>query len=84
LSNIPLTGLGANLFKECQTLRQIVLPNTITSIGDNCFENCSNLTSIEVNSNPSIGAKSFSTYRNTTVTVNGAGFDITLMNKMPC
>jgi hypothetical protein len=84
LSNIPLTGLGNGLFQGCEGLKKIILPNTITNIGSCCFRNCSNLTSIEVNSNPNIGAECFSTYHITNVTVNNAEFVATLINAMPC
>jgi hypothetical protein len=53
-----LINLSDNLFKNCITLNDIILPNTISTIGTSTFENClsideltfpENLTSIGVN-----------------------------------
>ena len=38
--------LGQNVFYECKNLKEIVIPEGITSIGKNCFINCTNLEKI--------------------------------------
>ena len=50
------SGYGAN----CQNVRTVSLPSTLTSIPDSCFENCSSLESIVIPSNvTSIATEAF-------------------------
>ena len=43
-------GIAGYAFEDCTRLTSIVIPNTVTSIGDGAFYNCSGLTSIVVES----------------------------------
>ena len=54
------TGVTSISFKWCKNLFEVVLPNTIDTIGNSAFEGCSSLTSIEIpNSVTSIGDRTF-------------------------
>ncbi len=54
-------------FYGCDNVKTIVIPNSVTSIGDFAFSDCSNLTSIEIpNSVTSIGSSAFSGCSNLT------------------
>ena len=46
----PVTVIAPNTFENNTELTSVVIPSSITSIGDAAFKNCSNLTSITVNS----------------------------------
>ena len=39
---------GCRIFQHCDHLTSVVLPSTLTCIGDSVFENCSRLTKIEI------------------------------------
>ncbi len=43
-------GIAGSAFEDCDGLTSIVIPNSVTSIGDGVFESCSGLTSIVVES----------------------------------
>ena len=43
-------GIAGYAFEDCTRLTSIVIPNSVTSIGDGAFYNCSGLTSIVVES----------------------------------
>jgi hypothetical protein len=43
-----LKKIGANAFKDCQTLRNFILPTSVTEIGDSAFENCYALRNIDL------------------------------------
>ena len=64
INDQPITGLAANLFKNQTEITQILLPNTLTAIGNNAFSGASNLVSVTF-TNPSssqlttIGAGAF-------------------------
>jgi hypothetical protein len=62
----PVYSLADGLFQSNLDLKEIILPNTITSIGARCFESSSNLTSITIQSNPIVGTSAFSTGNNNT------------------
>ena len=47
----PVTKIGLNSFRECTTLKQITIPDTVTIIGASAFNGCSGLTSITVDAN---------------------------------
>lgn len=51
--------LAGCIFKSCNRLKNIVLPNSVKRIGDRAFEGCSNLTSLEFNSLDQIGMYAF-------------------------
>lgn len=54
-----VTSIG-KLFNECMNLKQIILPESITSIDDNAFESCESLQSITIpESVTSIGYQAF-------------------------
>ena len=53
--------LYTSCFQQCSSLFSIVLPNTLTSIGDYAFDHCSGLTSVTIpNGVTSIGNSAFS------------------------
>lgn len=43
-----VTSLDKNAFNGCKDLLSVVLPATLTAIGDYCFEDCSSLTSVSI------------------------------------
>lgn len=47
LSNTSITSIPMNVFKDCTNLTDVMLPNTITSIGESAFSG-SGLTSIDL------------------------------------
>lgn len=54
------TWLQRNAFAECTILEEIVLPTTITTVGDRTFYNCSSLKQIDIsNEVESIGSYAF-------------------------
>ncbi len=46
--NYPVTAIEKNVFNGCTGLTSILLPGTLSVIGDHCFESCSSLTSIRI------------------------------------
>ena len=52
--------IGENVFKDNKTITCIIIPNSVTSIGNGAFNNCLGLTSITIpNSITSIGEQAF-------------------------
>lgn len=39
------------MFSGCTNLKEVILPESLVSIGTNCFENCTSLTSITIPKN---------------------------------
>ena len=67
-----MSGYGTSVFSGCSELNipDLVIPNTVTSIGDYAFNGCSNITSITVpNSVTSIGNGAFRGTNPTKVTL---------------
>ncbi|MDE7381333.1 MAG: leucine-rich repeat domain-containing protein [Muribaculaceae bacterium] len=55
-----LTGIKEEAFINDETLQVIILPKTITSIGDRAFKNCKNLKSVRIDSKElEIGEETF-------------------------
>ncbi len=55
------TGYSNNLYINDMEVKDLVIPNSVTSIGDHAFEGCSDLTSVTIpNSVKSIGEGAFS------------------------
>ena len=45
---IKITGIGEDLFQECDSLKSITIPDGVKTIGANAFNGCSSLTSITI------------------------------------
>ena len=43
-----ITKIGENIFKDCDKLETIVIPNTVTEIGNSAFEGCKSLKNINI------------------------------------
>ena len=43
-----MTSLNAELFTECQSLSEVILPESLQTIGDYTFSNCTSLQSIQI------------------------------------
>lgn len=48
IQDLPVTEIDDNTFDNCETLKEITLPDSITRIGREAFENCTNLTAIKL------------------------------------
>ena len=44
----PVTAFADNAFKDCDGLKSITIPSSVTSLGEWCFSGCSSLTSITI------------------------------------
>ena len=47
-TELPVTNIGNNAFKNCSSLTSVTIPNSVISIGDYAFANCSSLTAITI------------------------------------
>lgn len=56
---LPVVGIDANAFASCDMLTSIILPETVTSIGDYAFDSCEKLTKIEMPGVKTIGHWAF-------------------------
>lgn len=61
LENTQVFQISEAMFCECSSLYEILLPNTITSIGNEAFEACEKLTSVDLSKTKTatIGVKGF-------------------------
>ena len=48
ISNTNICSIVDKCFKDYETLQSIVLPYSITKLGNNCFTGCKNLTSVDL------------------------------------
>ena len=48
-SNSGLTTIGANAFKDCLKLDNLIIPNTVTSCNTSAFANCASLKNVTIN-----------------------------------
>ena len=61
IEGYSVTSIASYAFKECHSLKKIVIPNSVTDIGIYAFSNCSSLENIEIpNSVTYIGGAAFS------------------------
>ena len=80
LENTQVSQISEAMFCECSSLYEILLPNTITSIGNEAFEACEKLTSVDLSKTKTttIGTSAFASCGNlgtiifpTTLTIIG-------------
>jgi len=69
INNLPVTGIGDRVFYE-MNITNIILPGTLTSIGNSSFTNCTGLTGITIPAGVrSIGKYAFSGYNPSSITI---------------
>ncbi len=44
----PVTAIGDNAFRECDTLTSVTIPDSVTVIKEHAFDDCSNLTDVAI------------------------------------
>lgn len=59
LRNTTLTAIGAHAFAGNSRLVSVVLPDTVTEIGEGAFENCENLSSVDAKNVVHFGENAF-------------------------
>lgn len=60
LGGLPVTSIGDNVFGGLESLRSVIIPDSVTSIGANAFYRCMGLTSVVIpNSVAGIGYNAF-------------------------
>lgn len=60
IGGTTVKGIEAGAFKEKTDIKEVVLPKTLTTIGEEAFSGCTKLTSINLSSVTEIGKSSFS------------------------
>ncbi|MBQ6527358.1 MAG: leucine-rich repeat protein, partial [Clostridia bacterium] len=60
IGGVTVTSIGANAFKNNQTISSVVLPETVTSIGNNAFQSCTVLLSVSMPGVKSVNKYAFS------------------------
>ncbi len=61
LGGYPVTEIGRDAFRSCDSLSSVVMPDSVTMIGNTAFFSCANLTAITIGNNVnSIGNQAFS------------------------
>lgn len=56
---LPVVGISSSAFADCDMLTSLILPESVTSIGDYAFDSCSKLTKIEMPGVKTIGHWAF-------------------------
>lgn len=51
IEGLPVTKIAEKAFENNQTLKSVILPNTIQDMGSMCFQKCSNLASVTIPNN---------------------------------
>ena len=60
IDGLPIKIIGAEAFKDCESLTNVTIPDSVTSIGAEAFRNCTNLANITIpDSVTSIGEEAF-------------------------
>ena len=57
--NLPVTKISTGAFKNCITVKKVVLPDSVTEIFNDAFMGCTSLTAINLDKVKSIGLESF-------------------------
>ena len=47
-AGLPVTAIGSQAFRNCDSLTSVTIPNGVTSIGSSAFWNCDSLTSVTI------------------------------------
>jgi hypothetical protein len=59
-NDLKVTAIASLAFSPCPTLTSVIIPDTVTNIGDNAFYNCTGLTNLTIgNSLAAIGSYAF-------------------------
>ncbi|MDE7165344.1 MAG: leucine-rich repeat domain-containing protein [Clostridiales bacterium] len=57
---LPVIGISHSAFYECEEVTSVIIPNSVTQVGENAFYKCGSLTNIAIpNSVTSIGRNAF-------------------------
>ncbi len=59
LSALPITEIGARAFMGAVRLNSVILPDSVTKIGESAFENCTGLTAVTAAGITSLGTAAF-------------------------
>ena len=66
LDGYPVIGIGNEVFKGNTSLRSVVIPDSITTIGDNSFNGCTNLETVILSKNKEFTTIAAGAFKNTT------------------